>query len=152
MFYHFRCESEFYPTLSRLPYHMRMKLDLAGVKFSLKDWLAFSFEERMVLCHFPIDTEDEWQAFIAYLEFLSRKYLGAPLVLTAPVNRLLWDTMDPIPELVAAKSAARNQSVTREEWTRWNSCYRYALYKTAISKNEPEAFYDLLGELRQEKR
>ena len=152
MFYRFRCESEFYPALSRLPYHVRMKLDLAGVKFSLKDWLAFSFEERMVLCHLPIDAEDECQAFIAYLEFLSRKYLGAQLPLTAPVNRLLWDDANLIPESVAAKSAARNQSVTRAEWARWNSCYRYALYKTAISKNEPEAFYDLLGELREEKR
>ena len=152
MFYRFRCESEFYPALSRVPLHARMKLDLAGVKFSLKDWLAFSFEERMVLCHFPIDAEDERQAFIAYMEFLSRKYLGAPLAFTTPVNRRLWDTMDPIPEPVAARSAARNQSVTREEWARWNSCYRYALYKTAISKNEPEAFYDLLGELREEKR
>ena len=152
MFYRFRCESEFYPALSRLPLHVRMKLDLAGIKFSLKDWLAFSFEERTVLCHFPMDTEDEQQAFIAYLEFLSRKYLGAPLALTAPANRLLWDNADPIPQPVVEKSAARNQAVTRAEWARWNSCYRYALYKTAISKNEPEAFYDLLGELREAKR
>ena len=152
MFYRFRYESEFYPTLSRVPLSVRMKLDLAGVKLSLKDWLAFSFEERTVLCHFPVDAEDERQAFIAYLEFLSRKYFVAPLAPTAPVDRLLWDNADPIPEPVAAKSAARNQSVTGAEWARWNSCYRYALYKTAISKNEPEAFYDVLGELREEKR
>jgi len=152
MFYRFRCESEFYPTLGRVPLHVRMKLDLAGVKFSLKDWLAFSFEERTVLCHFPVDTEDEQQAFIAYLEFLSRKCLGAPLTLTAPVAPLLWDNTEPIPEPVVEKSAAGNQAVTRAEWARWNSCYRYALYKTAVSKNEPEAFYDLLGELREAKR
>jgi hypothetical protein len=29
-----------------------MKLDWRD-KFSLKDWLAFSFEERTALCHFP---------------------------------------------------------------------------------------------------
>ena len=79
MFYRFRCESEFYPALSRVPLHARMKLDLAGVKLSLKDWLAFSFEERTVLCHFPVDAEEEMRVFIAYLEFLSEKYLGAPL-------------------------------------------------------------------------
>lgn len=152
MFYRFRCESEFYPTLSRVPLHVRMKLDLAGIKFSLKDWLAFSLEERTVLCHLPVDAPDERQAFIAYLEFLSRKCLGAPLALTAPANRLLWDNVDRIPEPVAAKSAARNQSVAVEEWARWNFFQRYALYKTAISENEPEAFFDILKELREAKR
>lgn len=151
MFYRFRCESEFYPALSRVPLHARMKLDLAGVKLSLKDWLAFSFEERTVLCHFPVDAEEEMRVFIAYLEFLSQKYLGAPLARTAPVNRSVWDDGDRIPDPVNQRSAARSQSLTAEEWSRWNSCYRYALYKTAISRNEPEAFYDVLGQLREKK-
>ena len=152
MFHRFRHESEYYSALDRVPLHVRMKLDLAGVKLSLKDWLAFSFEERMVLCHFPVDAADERQAFIAYLEFLSRKYLGAPLALIAPVDRSLWDESDRLPEPVVEKSATRNQSVAVEEWARWNFFQRYALYKTAISENEPEAFYDVLGELREAKR
>jgi hypothetical protein len=150
MFYRFRFESEFYPTLSRVPLHLRMKLDLAGVKFSLQDWLAFSFEERTALCHFPVDEADERQAFVAYLDFLARKYRGEPVALAAPLDRLLWDHR--IPEPVAAKSAARNQTVTAEEWSGWPSGYRYALYKTAISKSEPEAFFELLQELREAKR
>lgn len=148
MFERFRCESEFYGDLSRLPLHLRMKLDLAGVKFSLKDWLAFSFEERSALCHFPIDAEDERRAFIAYLDFLSRKYRGAPLALTAPVNGSLWDDPTHVAQPVAEKSAANGQPVSAAEWAGWNSCQRYALYKTALSKNEPQAFFDVLDELR----
>ena len=152
MFERFRCEAEFYADLSRLPLHLRMKLDLAGVRFSLKEWLAFSFEERAVLCHFPVDTAEERQAFVAYLDFLSRKYRGAPLALTAPVNGSLWDDPDRVAEPVAAKSAANGQPVSVAEWAGWNSCQRYALYKTALSKNEPNAFSDVLDELRAANR
>ena len=73
MFHRFRYEAEFYPTLSRLPLYVRMKLDLTGVRLSLKDWLAFSLEERRVICHLPVETEEEEQAFISYLDFLCRK-------------------------------------------------------------------------------
>jgi hypothetical protein len=34
------------------------------------------------------------------------------------------------------------------EWRRWEPHQRYALYKTAISKSQPEAFADILDELR----
>jgi len=53
---------------------------------------------------------------------------------------------------VAAKSAANGQPVSVAEWAGWNSCQRYALYKTALSKNEPNAFSDVLDELRAANR
>ena len=59
MFHRFCHEAEYYPTLSRLPLHMRMKLDLIGVKISLKDWLSISFAERTVLCHLPCASDEE---------------------------------------------------------------------------------------------
>ena len=152
MFYRFRYESGFYATLSRVPLHLRMKLDLAGVKFSLKDWLAFSIEERSVLCHFPIDAEEERQAFIAYLGLLSRRYRGEPLSLTAPIDSSLWDNSSRVPKAVDDKSTAINQPVAIAEWARWDFCQRYALYKTAVSKNEPEAFFEVLKELRERTR
>jgi hypothetical protein len=41
MFYRYHFESEIYPTLSLIPLHVRMKLDITGIKISLKTWLAF---------------------------------------------------------------------------------------------------------------
>jgi hypothetical protein len=73
MFHRYQYESETYPSLSRIPLHVRMKLDVTGIKISLKDWLAFSIEERTVLCHLPVETEEEKQAFASYLDFLSRR-------------------------------------------------------------------------------
>jgi hypothetical protein len=37
------------------------------------------------------------------------------------------------------------------EWRSWEPHQRYALYKTAISKSQPEAFADILAELRAAK-
>jgi hypothetical protein len=150
MFYRFRYESEFYPALSRVPLHVRMKLDLTGVKISLSDWLSFSFEERTVLCHLPVETNEEQQAFVNYLDFLSRKYRGAPVALTEALNKTRWDNPDQIAQPVAEKSGEKGQPVTSQEWARWKTHQRYALYKTAVSKSDPEQFFALLAEIREQ--
>jgi hypothetical protein len=150
MFYRFAYEAEFYPGLSRLPLHVRMKLDLTGVKISLKDWLAFSFEERTVLCHLPIETDDERRAFSSYLGFLSNKYRDEPVTTTDVMDSSLWNLSE-VPEPVAQKSAAASHPVTLAEWSGWQAHQRYALYKTAISRSQPEAFEKVLNELRKAK-
>jgi len=151
MFYRFAYESEFYPTLSRLPLHVRMKLDQTGIKISLSDWRSFSFEERTVLCHLPVETDEEQQAFVNYLDFLSHKYRGAPVALTEALSTVLWDNPDQISQPVLERSSEKGQSVTPQEWARLKSHQRYALYKTAVSKSDPEQFFAVLGEIRSHK-
>lgn len=150
MFHRFRYEAEFYPTLSRLPLHVRMKLDLTGIKISLKDWLAFSFEERTVLCHLPIKTAEEIKAFTAYINFLSLKYLGKPAAMTDVMNSSLWSDSE-LPRPVDQKSRSCFSVVTLVEWAGWQSYERHALYKTAVSQNQPEAFEQVLKQLREGK-
>lgn len=151
MFHRFRYEAQYYPTLSRLPLHVRMKLDLTGTKISLNDWLSFGFEERMVLCHLPCASDDEKKAFVAYLDFLSRKYRDAPVALTEVVDSALWE-QSLVPEPVREKSAESGSVVTAGEWLGWQWHQRYALYKTAISKSQPEVFADVLDELREARK
>jgi hypothetical protein len=147
MLHRFRYEAEFYPTLSRIPLHVRMKLDESGLKIALKDWLACSFEERSVLCHLPVESSEEKQTFAAYVDFLSRRDKGRSVEVTDVLDSILWDQAD-VPAPVAQKSASGLNTVTIEEWRRWQPLQRYALYKTAISKSQPEAFADVLDELR----
>lgn len=149
MFCRYRFESEIYADLSRLPLHVRMKLDLTGVKISLKSWLAFSLEERWALCHLPIESEEERKNFASYLDFLSRRYTGRAAELVPPVGDPPWENLRRIPDSVQARSKEREQEVTFQEWERWHSGQRYALYKLSISKNEPEQFYEALREFRE---
>ena len=149
MFHRFQYEAEFYPELSRLPLHVRMKLDLTGIKLSLKQWLAFSFEERKVVCHLPVESEEELDAFVTYMNSLCRRYHDSAAQTFPPVTPALWDTPGHIPEPVVKNSRNSGQAITLEEWTHWQFHQRYALYKTAVSKNEPEKFLAVLAELRQ---
>jgi hypothetical protein len=148
MFHHFRYEAEYYPTLSRLPLDVRMKLDVTGLKISLDDWLSFSFAERTVLCHLPCASDEEKSAFRAYLDFLSLKYRGAPVAVTETIDRSLWERSR-VPAPVREKSSASGVVITTDEWLGWQSHQRYALYKTAVSKSQPEAFAGVLDELRE---
>jgi hypothetical protein len=151
MFYRYRFESEIYPSLSLIPLHVRMKLDLTGTKISLKGWLAFSLEERGVLCHLPVETKEEKENFSSYLDFLSRRYLGAEVALVPPMTDPPWVDLTRIPDSVQAKSQETEQAVTQKEWAQWNPNERYALFKLSISKNEPEQFYQALREFREAK-
>jgi hypothetical protein len=54
-----------------------------------------------------------------------------------------------VPEPVAQRSSTADRAVAPEEWRRWHSVPRYALYKTALSKNDSAAFFALLVELRE---
>ena len=151
MFYRYRHESDIYPSLSRIPLHVRMKLDLTGIKITLEDWLAFSIEERTVLCHLPVESAEEKQAFAAYVDFLSRRYRGAPPAMTSALSSSLWNDRLRMPEAVANKKSAQTPPVTVEEWQRWKFHQRYALYKTALSRSDPEQFFAVLQELREAK-
>jgi len=149
MFHRFQYEAEFYPELNRLPLHVRLKLDLTGIKLSLKQWLAFSFEERKVICHLPVESEEELEAFVAYMNFLCRRYNGSAAPMSRPLSPALWDSPGHIPEPVVENSRDSGQMITLDEWMHWQFHQRYALYKTAVSKNEPEKFLAVLAELRQ---
>jgi len=148
MFHRFRYEAGFYPALSRIPLHVRMKLDLIGLRISLQDWLAYSFAERNVLCHLPVESADEKQVFVGYLDFLSHRYKGEPVEMTDALDSALWRPAH-IPEPVAQKSASCFNGVILEEWRQWQPHQRYALYKMALSKSQPEAFAQVLDELRE---
>jgi hypothetical protein len=151
MFYRYQHESDIYPGLSRLPLHVRMKLDLTGIKIGLKEWLALSIEERTVLCHLPVESEEEKQAFASYVDFLSRHYRDVPAARTAPMSSSLWNNSGELPLAVVERKAAHTSPVTIEEWERWKFHQRYALYKTALSQSEPEQFFAVLKELRESK-
>ena len=146
MFYRFDFEAEFYPTLERVPFHVRMKLDVAGVRVSLDTWRAFTMEERWALCHLPAELDEEKQVFAAFLASLARVRAGVEVERCPALDADAWAAAT-VPDPVAARSEGEGAPVTPAEWGRWAAHERYALYKTALSK-DPELFRLALGELR----
>ncbi len=147
MFYRFEFEAEFYPALERVPFHVRMKLDLAGVRVSLNTWRAFSMEERRVLCHLPGDTDEEREVFAAFLSALAPARAGVEVERCPALDADEWAAAA-VPETVGVRSEAEGVRVTPAEWSRWAGHERYALHKTALSK-DPRLFQQALEEMRQ---
>ena len=87
--------------------------------------------------------------FVNYLDFLSRKYRGTPVPLTEPLSKATWDDPDRISQPVVERSAEKGQPMTPQEWAHLKSHQRYALYKTAVSKSDPEQFFAVLAEIRE---
>ena len=146
MFYRFEFEAEFYPALERVPFHVRMKLDLAGVRVSLSTWRAFSLEERRALCHLPVDNHEEKEVFAAFLAALAKARAGVAAERCPALDPDAWAAAS-VPDPVAARSEGAGVPVTPAEWGRWAAHERYALYKTALSK-DPGLFRLALRELR----
>ena len=147
MFYRFQFEAAFYPTLERLPFHVRMKLDLTGIRVSLNTWRAFTMEERRALCHLPADTDEEQEVFEAFIDALARARAGVEAERCPALDADAWAAAA-VPEAVAARSETESTRVTPAEWGRWAGHERYALYKTALSK-DPDLFRQALQELRR---
>lgn len=148
MFNCYRFESEVYESLDRMPLEVRMKLDCTGAKIPLKDWSSFSLQERRALCNLPVEAVEGGGDFISYLLVLVRKYKGEDLNLGVPPPDLPWDDTGQPPVSVLERSKGLGQTVSSEEWARWDSFQRYALYKLSVSKNEPERFREALEEFR----
>ncbi len=100
MFYRYRFKSEIYLSLSLIPLHVRMKLDITGVKISLKTWQAFTLEERWALCHLPVETEEERGNFSSYIAFLTRRYVGEEPTRVPTATYLPWEDLARVPEPV----------------------------------------------------
>ncbi len=147
MFYRFEFEDAFYPTLDRVPFHVRMKLDVAGVRVSLDTWRAFSLEERLALCHLPADLDEEKGVFAAFVAALASSRAGVAAEHCPALDPGAWAAAA-VPESVAVRSEGEGVAVTVSEWGRWAGHERYALYKTALSK-DPELFQQALREMRQ---
>lgn len=151
MFHRFQFEAGFCASLNQLPLYARMKLDIAGIKLSLNQWLAFALEERKVICHLPIENDEELMAFLEYVNFLCKTHHDSAAQTLPPMTPALWNTPRQIPQPVLDLSRESGQALSLDEWAGWQFHERYALYKTAVSKNEPEKFFAVLIELRQGK-
>lgn len=147
MFHRFEFESEFYPTLERIPFHVRMKLDLTGVKLSLNTWRAFSLEERWVLCHFPVETDEERGVFTAYLIWLAKTGAGVVIEPVPGIEPSTWGHTE-VPPAVRSRGDGHARPVANDEWSQWAEHERYVLYKTATSK-DPGLFNAALEEVRR---
>lgn len=130
MNYLFQFEQDKYYALRRVPMAMRIKLDLCGIKLSLRDWIKFSRSDREALAAMPYESEAQLAAFRAQVEKLVAEIAGDSTTTDPCTRPALWETIGTIPATVCRQIAALGvPAPTQEQWAALTGLQRYALIK-----------------------
>lgn len=126
----FDFESDFVRTLRCIPMAVRLKLDVCGIKLSLRQWSRFTRSDREVLLTMPCGSRTEVEAYRAEVVDLVTSRAGeAAKPLVEPVSRP-WEDPRRVPIAVADFAASRDLSPpSRSQWAVLTPLQRFVLIK-----------------------
>ena len=144
MYLRLELEGDLHRTLEFIPLAVRRKLDLAGLKLSLKAWTAMTRAERLAVCHLPVEGEGDLHVYREALTGFAERagHPVAPLE-GGPVDPGAWSA-ERLPETVAARAPG----VTLAQWSALPEEARYVLLKLSEARRTPEKLDAALRELR----
>ena len=133
----FDFERDFQSDLRCIPMVVRHRLDLCGIKVSLKEWVRLGPEQRAeVVAQAGGDPGEFGEAITARIERL----MGAPPARLAIEADPPWADATRLPAEVAAKAAEEGVPFTLAQWAGLTALQRFALYKLSRSSHKNENF------------
>jgi len=147
MYRRFAFEGEVHQSLSCVPLTVRRKLDLAGFKIPLAGWQALGREERLALCHLPVESEDELAVYREVMRgFCDRQGVALAPIADPQLQTRAWNAQE-VPPPVAARLTEVGQALAPAHWRALDEESRYALLKLADPKQNVAKFTAALDEL-----
>ena len=144
---YFKFEQDFIEdNLRCIPMVARMKLDIVGLKLSLKSWSRFSEKDRQYLAKAPVTTEQECKDYRNVLEECIVSDMNDNLVLIDQTENILWENPEQIPNSLIEKSAEFNQQISLNQWKELSQLQRFALIKLSRPGHESRNFPKALQE------
>ena len=126
----FAFESDFVASLRCVPMAVRFKLDLCGVKLSLRQWSRFTLDERQGLRLSPCDRDPEIAAYRDRLTRLILERTGERPTRLSLTRAEISPPRDRTPKAVAAFAASAGLGPPHDaDWSRLSSLQRFALMK-----------------------
>lgn len=143
----FDFESDFAGSLRCIPMIVRMKLDLCGIKLTLRQWSRFTHEDRAALVDKPGETPTEQAAYRQHVLELVQSRSDEPARFLPPESHESWQQPDQMPDDIAQQAGADDISPpTDTQWADLSPLQRFALIKLARSKHENENFVPAMKE------
>lgn len=143
----FEFERDFAGSLRCIPMIARQKLDIVGIKMTLRQWSSLTREERRALADRPCDTAPEQEAYRALVQELIVARADEPVRFLATQGLEDWQEADRMPQAVLAQAQADGvPAPTPQQWAALAPLRRFALIKLARSKHENENFVPALKE------
>jgi hypothetical protein len=139
----FRFEGAEAASLEYMPLDLRRKLDLAALRLSLAAWQAMSLDDRASLCAQDVTDDASATAFRERVIALARA-VGHD-VPDAPKAATVWREAR-APEVVIERVAALGLGADLARWPSLDEPRRYALYRLADARKQPDKFTSALEE------
>jgi xanthine dehydrogenase accessory factor len=126
-----------------IPMSIRLKLDMVGLKVSLKQWQQFPGPIRRTALEMPCEQAPEVGAYRAYLTRMA-SYYTEEAITPVPVAESVWCDDAVIPSAIPKAAVAhRLTPITLERWRQLTVLQRYALTKLSRegrTRNLPAAW------------
>jgi hypothetical protein len=143
----FAFESDFVATLRCIPMAVRLKLDLCGIKLSLRQWSRFTRGDRQDLLTTPCGSDAEIAAYRAHLVQLVtlRANEAAKPLAAQPCGQ--WDNAQQTPAVVTAHARSLGLCPpSQSEWAGLTPLQRFALIKLTRDNHDNINFVPAMQE------
>src|SRR4051812_23894961 len=143
----FDFEQDFAGSLHCIPMCVRFKLDVCGVKLSLKQWNRFAHDARDRLIRLPCETPEETQAYReCVVALIIAADAGAVKELPVP-SQPEWSRVERVPEQLVAWSSGQGVTPpTQSQWQALTPLKRFVLLKLSHPDHENRNFLPALRE------
>jgi len=143
----FDFEQDFAGALQCIPMCVRFKLDVCGVKLSLRQWNRFVHGDRERLIELPCERPDEIPAYRQCVTALIAAAGAGPVKeLPVPENPD-WNEIERVPEQLVAWSASKGTAPpTLAQWRALTPLKRFVLLKLSHPEHENRNFLPALRE------
>lgn len=143
----FQFESDFAGSLRCIPMIVRRKLDLIGVKMTLRQWNRLPREGRGELVEKICETESEQAAYRDLVLHMIGVHTDEPPHFLAERGLEDWMAADRMPEAVTRQARCDGvPAPTAAQWAALSPLQRFALVKLARSTHENENFLPAMRE------
>lgn len=143
----FDFELDFAGTLNCIPMIVRFKLDLCGIKLSLKHWNRFDLEDRRQLILRPCQSTSQIAAWRAFLILLIQVRTGEQAKELPIDPHPPWDDCTTVPALILDRIADQALPAPAPQvWASLSPLQRFALIKLTRGGHDNENFEPAMRE------
>jgi hypothetical protein len=137
----FDFERDFAGSLRCIPMFVRLKLDLCGIKLSLRQWSRFDRDDRTELVVRPCDKLEYRASYRSRLERLIRTKAGEEPRPLPPLDELPWANTTEVPAPVSAEAVRRGLAPPEPAaWAALTRLERFALVKLTRPGHDNDNF------------
>lgn len=131
-----------------IPMAVRLRLDLCGIKLKLSEWSKMTETEKRAVANWPCKTHRDMDRCRNYLKSVVLGRTGREATILSDSVIGPWADTSVVPEVVEAKMAEFNWTLSLKEWRSFTELQRFALVKLTRPGHENRNFPHAVMEFR----